>query len=49
MQYSTVTFICQIYGVPKPTITWYKVNERTRSSVEREDLQLVLVNSESYA
>jgi hypothetical protein len=47
--YSTVNFICQIYGVPKPTVTWYKVIQHGKQTKDNENLQLLLVNSQQYA
>ncbi|CAF3358164.1 unnamed protein product [Rotaria sp. Silwood1] len=46
--YSTVNFICQIYGVPYPTIAWYKVIQRSEQTVDDEDLRLLLVNSQHF-
>ena len=36
--YSTVTFVCHIYGVPVPTVTWYRL-------IDRDNPQLFLNNS----
>ncbi|CAF2364937.1 unnamed protein product [Rotaria sp. Silwood2] len=44
--YSTVNLLCQIYGVPNPTVTWYKVIQRSEQTVDYEDLRLLLVNSQ---
>jgi hypothetical protein len=41
--YSTVNFICQIYGVPSPVVTWYKILEKTK-----QDLELLAINSQQY-
>ena len=46
--YSTVNFICHIYGVPVPIVTWYKVSEKNRQVIKDEDLELLLVNSRQY-
>lgn len=46
--YSTVHFICQIYGVPSPTVNWYKIRDKTKAIVEDKDLELLLVDSQMY-
>jgi len=46
--YSTVNLICEIYGVPNPTVTWYKVVQKGKKSIDEEDLQLLSVNSQQY-
>jgi hypothetical protein len=46
--YSTVSFICQVYGVPTPIVTWYKILEKNKQTIENEDLQLLSVDSEQY-
>lgn len=45
---STVNFLCQIYGIPKPTVTWYKVIAKDKQIVDHEDLKLFSVNSQKY-
>jgi hypothetical protein len=47
-RYSTVNLICQIYGVPNPTVTWYKVVQQGKQTNGEEDLQLLSVNSQQY-
>lgn len=52
--YSTIEFFCEIYAVPYPTVTWYKVIERKEKqnhnakdeTNEGEDLQLLSSNSQ---
>ena len=44
--YSTVNFSCQVYGVPNPTVTWYKVIQQGKQIDNKENLQLLLVNSQ---
>ncbi len=46
--YSTVHFICQIYGVPFPSVTWYKILEKNTQTIGNEDLELLLVDSQQY-
>ncbi|CAF1283707.1 unnamed protein product [Rotaria sordida] len=46
--YSTVNFTCQIYGVPNPIVTWYKVIEQSEQTIDDENLQLLLVNSQDF-
>lgn len=48
VHYSTVTFICQIYGVPNPTVSWYKVIQQSKQTNDEENLQLLLVNNQQY-
>lgn len=44
--YSTVTFICHIYGVPVPTISWYKIIEKIKQQPNtEEELELLTVDS----
>jgi len=42
--YSTVHFICQIYGVPVPTVNWYKIRDKNQDN----DLELILVDRQQY-
>jgi len=46
--YSTVNFICQVYGVPNPTVTWYKVVHQDKQINDQDDLKLLSVNSQKY-
>lgn len=46
--HSTVNLLCGIYGVPPPTITWYKITPKNRQTMDKEDLQLLSVNSQQY-
>jgi hypothetical protein len=46
--YSTVNFICQVYGVPNPTVRWYKVVHQDKQINDQDDLQLLSVNSQKY-
>ncbi|CAF0758019.1 unnamed protein product [Adineta steineri] len=43
--YSTVNFICQIYGIPNPTISWYKVIQQSKQTNNEENLQLLLTDN----
>ncbi|CAF1658466.1 unnamed protein product, partial [Adineta ricciae] len=40
--YTTVDFICQIYGVPVPVVTWYRIFEKNGN----EDQELVSGNAQ---
>ena len=42
--YTTVDFICQIYGVPVPVMTWYRIFEKNGN----EDQELVSGNAQQY-
>ncbi|CAF1040092.1 unnamed protein product [Rotaria sp. Silwood1] len=44
--YSTVNFICHIYGVPVPIVTWYRILEKNKQTIKDEDLELLLVDSQ---
>ncbi|CAF0863046.1 unnamed protein product [Rotaria sordida] len=44
--YSTINFICEIYGVPIPIVTWYKILEKNKQTIKDEDLELLLVDSQ---
>ncbi|CAF4434309.1 unnamed protein product, partial [Rotaria sp. Silwood2] len=44
--YSTVNFICHIYGVPIPIVTWYKILEKNKQTIKDADLELLFVNSQ---
>ncbi|CAF0748074.1 unnamed protein product [Adineta steineri] len=46
--YSTVNFICQIYGVPVPVVTWYKILEKNKQTIDSEDLELLSINNQQY-
>lgn len=48
LPYSTVSFTCEIYGIPKPTVTWYKVMKHHDKTIGTEDLQLPVVDSQKY-
>ncbi|CAF4632820.1 unnamed protein product, partial [Rotaria socialis] len=41
VQYSTVNLNCQIYGIPNPTVTWYKVIQKREQTIDEENLQLL--------
>ena len=46
--YSTVYLICQIYGVPTPTVTWYKIQEKNKQTIGNEDLELLSTDKQQY-
>jgi hypothetical protein len=46
VHYSTVNFICRIYGVPNPTVAWYKIIENGKQTTDAEELQLLLANNQ---
>ena len=46
--YSTVYFICQIYGIPVPKVTWYKILDKNKQSIENEDLQMLSDDTQQY-
>lgn len=46
--HSTVNLLCGIYSVPSPTITWYKITQKNRQTIGKDDLQLLSVNSQQY-
>ncbi|CAF3335483.1 unnamed protein product [Rotaria socialis] len=48
VQYSTVNLNCQIYGIPNPTVTWYKVIQKREQTIDEENLQLLLANSQYF-
>ena len=46
--YSIVNFICDIYGVPSPSITWHKLVDKGKQVRVEEEWQLLLANSPRY-
>ncbi|UJR23619.1 hypothetical protein I4U23_026605 [Adineta vaga] len=44
--YTTVNFLCQIYGVPVPIVTWYKILERNKQINGKDDLELISNNTQ---
>lgn len=48
--YSTVHFFCDVYAVPYPTVTWYKVIEskdkQRQTNDKGEDLQQFLTSNQ---
>ncbi|CAM4769013.1 unnamed protein product [Rotaria magnacalcarata] len=48
VKYSTVNLNCQIYGIPNPTVTWYKVIQQREQKIDEESLQLLLANNQYF-
>lgn len=46
--YSTVYFLCQIYGVPIPIVSWYKILEKNKQTNGNDDLQLLAIDHQQY-
>ncbi|CAF1921728.1 unnamed protein product [Rotaria magnacalcarata] len=47
--YSTVNFICQIYGVPVPIVKWYKIIEKNKQHTSKdENLALLVTDSQQF-
>lgn len=44
--YSTVYFICQVYGVPLPTVTWYRILDQSKKTVDGDNLDVISTNSD---
>jgi hypothetical protein len=44
--YATVHFICQVYGVPLPTVTWYRILDQKKKTVDDDNLDLISINSD---
>jgi hypothetical protein len=40
--------ICQIYGIPIPIITWYKIVEKNKQIIGNEDLELLSIDNQEY-
>ncbi|UJR25292.1 hypothetical protein I4U23_006644 [Adineta vaga] len=46
LPYSTVNLVCHIYGVPIPTISWYKIIGEDKQTNNKEAVELLSVNSQ---
>lgn len=44
--YSTVDLLCEVYAVPYPKMTWYKVVDNGEEKTKTQQLQLALVNTQ---